>query len=228
MHIHYCNSYRISFTKGVIVLKKPSVLELHKTDDGMYQSVFKNNHGRRIYISLYINKNDCKIIDCFYIDRTSRPAPNKFETHKLVIDELLTVIASELDKVFSSYTIVESPKISAENFIAQAMHKEKYNILLMLKDGDTLKTIFKNRFRREIFLEIDLSGPKALIKKCKYCDIRGEDVITTPYNLTTIYFHYDFEALLKIVNNELEGGFTDVMVSEHNTIVLDRPICGSI
>ena len=139
----------------MIVLKKPSVLELHKTDDGMYQSVFKNNHGRRIYISLYINKNDCKIIDCFYIDRTSRPAPNKFETHKLVIDELLTVIASELDKVFSSYTIVESPKISAENFIAQAMHKEKYNILLMLKDGDTLKTIFKNRFRREIFLEME-------------------------------------------------------------------------
>ena len=130
--------------------------------------------------------------------------------------------------ITSGTAIVESPKVSAEDFIAQAMHKEKYNILLMLKDGDTLKTIFKNRFRREIFLEIDLSGPKALIKKCKYCDIRGEDVITTPYNLTTIYFHYDFEALLKIVNNELEGGFTDVMVSEHNTIVLDRPICGSI
>jgi hypothetical protein len=36
------------------------------------------------------------------------------------------------------------------------------------------------------------------------------------------------DELLRIVNTELEGGFTDVAVSEEHTLVLDRPICGSI
>ena len=100
----------------------------------------------------------------------------------------------------------------------------------MLKDGEILKTIFKNRFRRSIYLEIDTSGEKALINVCKYCDVRGVGVDITPYHLTTIYFHHDkdFTNLLNIVNNELEGGFTDVVITESHTIVLDRPICGSI
>lgn len=36
------------------------------------------------------------------------------------------------------------------------------------------------------------------------------------------------QSLRRSVNNESEGGFTDVMISNEHTIVLDRPICGRI
>lgn len=36
------------------------------------------------------------------------------------------------------------------------------------------------------------------------------------------------EELLRIVNTELEGGFSDVAIASEYTLVLDRPICGSI
>jgi hypothetical protein len=36
------------------------------------------------------------------------------------------------------------------------------------------------------------------------------------------------QELLRVVNDELEGGFTDVAIAGEYTLVLDRPICGSI
>lgn len=207
---------------------KQSILELHKAEKGTYQAVIKNNHGRRIYLQVSIVEENCKIVSCFYIDRVSRPEPKLLETRQFSFGELLSVVSNELDKTFNSYQFVDCPVVSTEDFIKRALHKEKYKILIMLKDGSILKTIFKNRFRREIYLEIDTSAEKALIKVCKYCDIRGVDAEITPYNLRTIYFNYDINNLLHIINDELEGGFTDVIITENHTIVLDRPICGSI
>lgn len=209
---------------------KRSVLELHNAGENIYQAFIKNLHGRRMYLKLSIVNGECEILCCFYIDRTSRSEPQLLETRRFPLDELITVVARELDKSFGSYEFVDGPIVPMEDFIQQVTHREKYKILIMLKDGETLKTIFRNRFRRSIYLEIDTSGEKALINVCKYCDVRGVGVDITPYHLTTIYFHYDkdFTNLLNIVNNELEGGFTDVVITESHTIVLDRPICGSI
>ena len=95
----------------------------------------------------------------------------------------------------------------------------------MLRDGETLRTVFRNKTHRSIYLEIRLDHGQALIFDCHYADDRSRGV---PYGLTTIRFSFSLEELLRIVNTELEGGFTDVAVSEVHTLVLDRPICGSI
>ena len=98
----------------------------------------------------------------------------------------------------------------------------------MLQDGNVLKTIFKNKFRREIFLEIVLEGNRCLIRQCRYRDARAADKEITPHGLLTVYYEHSLANLLRIVNNELEGGFTDVVISDTYSIVLDRPICGRI
>lgn len=210
------------------VFLKRSVLELHKSHDNDYQAVIKNNHGRLIYMKLAIVDDCCEIKSCFYIDREKRPVPKLFVTNQCELDNLLSVIANELDKCFDSYQFVDLSALKTEDFIKQFVDKEKYNILIMLQTDDVLKTIFKNRYHRAIYLEIDTSREKALIRKCKYCDKRGKDVDVTPYNLTTIFFEFSNDSLLSIVNKELEGGFTDVVITDNHTIALDRPICGSI
>ncbi len=205
-----------------------TILTLHKMEDGTCQSFIKNNHGRKLYLHIAITGDNCEVIECFYIDRAKRVEPKLLKTRKFILKDILDVIARELDKKIDTYCIESDEPLSTEAFIDGCLKREKLNILLLLKDGDTLRTIFKNRFRREIYLEIDTSGDKALIKTCRYCDVRGTDVSITPYHLTTIYFDFSFQTLLKIVNFELEGGFTDIIISDTHTIELDRPICGSI
>ncbi len=205
-----------------------SVLELHNAGENVYQAFIKNNHGRKLYLRLSAHNENCEILDCFYIDRAKRCEPKLLKTRSFRLDELLTVIAKELDKKFSEYQFLNTPVLTTEDFIEQVLHTEKYNILILLKEESTLKTIFKNRFHRSVYLEIELNNEKALIKNCRYCDERGEGTIITPYSITTIYFDYNFTNLLNIVNNELEGGFTDILITENHTIKLDRAICGSI
>lgn len=207
---------------------KRSVLKLHNAGVNTYQAFIKNNHGRKLYLKLSTIDKNCEITDCFYIDRTKRTEPKLLETRKLTFDELLTVIANELDKNYSEYRFVDGPVLTTEEFIEQVLHTEKYNILIMLKNENTLKTIFKNRFHRAIYLEIEANNEKALIKECRYVDERGEGTTITPYSITTIYFDYNFTNILNIVNNELEGGFTDLLITENHTIKLDRAFCGSI
>ena len=117
---------------------KRSVLELHNAGGNIYQAFIKNLHGRRMYLQLSIIDTDCEILCCFYIDRTSRSEPQLLETHRFPLDELITVIARELDKSFGSYEFVDGPIVPMEDFIQQVTHREKYNILIMLKDGATL------------------------------------------------------------------------------------------
>lgn len=42
-----------------------SILHLDKKQGQTYQAIFKNNHGRRLYIQLQINNNEIFISDCF-------------------------------------------------------------------------------------------------------------------------------------------------------------------
>ena len=209
---------------------KKSILELYRTAGGLYQSVIKTKHGRMIYVLISFSEKSCQIRKCFYIDREKRPVPKKLKTESFASNELLSVIASELDKKFDSYKKVKSPSLSKEDFISSALSKKKYNILIMLKEGNSLKTIFKNKYHRAIYLEIEITDAKAKIVSCRYCDKRGKDTDITPHRLITIFFDYDkvHLNLLNFINSELEGGFSDVLITEDHTIILDRPICGSI
>ena len=49
-----------------------SILYLDKKQGQTYHAIFKNNHGRRLYIQLQINNNEIFISDCFYTDRHAR------------------------------------------------------------------------------------------------------------------------------------------------------------
>lgn len=206
---------------------KRSILELYKNYNNEFHSVFKNNHGRLIYLALAIKDDKCTISNCYYLDRSSYSVPKKAVTKKCVTKELLSIIKSELDKDFADINY-SNTLISEKQLISAELNKGKYNILIILKEGNVLSTIFKNKFRRSIFLEISLGVNESLISECRYCDKRGEKANITPYGLKTIYFKSGIDNILSIVNTELEGGFTDILITAESTIKLDRPICGSI
>ena len=204
-----------------------SILTLFRIANG-YHTVLKTNHGRLVYLALSANGNDYNVDECIYIDRSHPSSPKKQVSKKIPRGWLLDMLREELDKDFTSVQVADSSIVSKQELIEQHLRCEKKNILLLLKEQNRLKTIFKNKFRREIYLEISLEGEKALIARCHYCDARAGDKMITPQGLTTIYYTHSLQNILQIVNGELEGGFTDVMVSDDHTITLDRPICGSI
>lgn len=206
---------------------KRSILTLFRTENG-YHTVLKTNHGRLVYLALSANGNDYNVDECIYIDRSRPTSPKKQVSKKIPQEWLLDMLRAELDKDFASVQFADETIVTKQELIERHLRWEKKNILLLLKEQNCLKTIFKNKFRREIYLEISLGGEKALIARCHYCDARACDKKITPQGLTTIYYTHSLPKLLQIVNGELEGGFTDVMISEEHTIKLDRAICGSI
>lgn len=206
---------------------RKSILTLSKSNYG-YHTVLKTNHGRLVYLALSQENTDYCVDECIYIDRSLPCSPKKQVSKKFPQDRLLDMLRAELDKDFSSVQFADAPIVSKQELIERHLYCEKKNILLLLKEKNLLKTIFKNKFRREIYLEISFDGEKALIARCHYCDARVGDNIITPQGLSTIYYKHNLQNLLRIVNRELEGGFTDIMVSDDHTITLDRPICGSI
>lgn len=206
---------------------KRSILKLYRNHDNEFHSIFKNNHGRLIYLAVAINEKDCTINECYYLDRSSYSVPKKWKTKSCSINSLLIIIKNELNKDFVDIEFCNI-LISKKQLKNEAINNQKYSILILLKEGNLLRTIFKNKFRRSVFLEITLGVGKLLISKCYYCDKRGGDKQITPYGLKTIYFDNGIDNILSIVNSELEGGFTDVLITAENTIELDRPICGSI
>ncbi len=206
---------------------KHSILTLFRTNRG-YHTVLKTNHGRLVYLALSEADSSYNIDECIYIDRSLPCSPKKQVSKKIPQERLLDMLRAELDKDFASVQFTDAPIVSKQELIERHLYCEKKNILLLLKEQKLLKTIFKNKFRREIYLEISLDGEKALIARCHYCDARAGGKIITPQGLSTIYYKHSLQNLLQIVNRELEGGFTDIMVSDDHTITLDRAICGSI
>ena len=65
-----------------------SILYLDKKQGQTYQAIFKNNHGRRLYIQLQINNNEIFISDCFYTDLQGTdimPFPANFILHTVLV-----------------------------------------------------------------------------------------------------------------------------------------------
>ena len=206
---------------------KRSVLNLYRNNENDLHAIFKNNHGRLIYLAIAINDNVCIIKECHYLDRSTYSVPKKAVTKTFAKDDLLQVIRTELDKDFIVFEYWDTI-LSKEQLIALEFKNKKPNILILLKDGNVLKTIFKNKFHRAIFLEITLLDSQALISKCFYCDERAKGKQIVPYGLKTIHFESALNNTLDIMNNELEGGFTEILISAESTLKLDRPFCGSI
>ena len=207
---------------------KAKVLSFYKSDNAHYISVFRNNHGRVIYLSIIRMGERIEIAECEYLDRTKAMAPKKLVTRTCEFAKLTDVIGAELDRDFESVELCSDMVISKDYLVSCFLGSRKKKILIMIAEGDKLKTVFKSKFRREIYLEITLNGDQAIITQCYYVDKRAKGKKIPPQGIVTVNFAFSLENLLKIVNSELEGGFTDVLISNPHTLTLDGPICGSI
>lgn len=199
-----------------------------KNDQGHYHAIFRNNHGRIIFMSIILVDGFLTITECFYLDRTDFPEPKKLTTSICRLSSLLDVIKNELDKSFKEIQFDDSIVVSKETLISTFMEGRKKKILIFVADGNVIKTIFKSKYRREIYLELSINGNLATITQCCYVDRRAKGLKNPPQGIITVRFEFSLERLLKIVNSELEGGFTDVLISHAHTLTLDRPICGAI
>ena len=208
-----------------------SILTLTPNECGELHTIFTTQHGRRIYLALHINAgNECAILDCHYIDRTSTYRPKKLTTLHFPVSALLDMIRAELDKDFVSYEIRKDLCISKEQLLATHRASGKPKILLLLRSGNIIQTCFKNKNRRGIRLTMEIHDGRAVIAACQYCDARSKKSSkeVTPYGLVSIAFPFSLERVLELVNAELEGGFTHILIADEYTVSLDRPICGSI
>ena len=116
--------------------------------------------------------------------------------------------------------------LSTEEYITNYIQNcKKYKFLILIECDGVLKTRLKNRVHRTIYLEIKQNGYRGLIHNCHYCDRRYKrnNQLITPFELKTIYFDYNMEKVLEIVNNELNCDFTDVIITR-NTFSLEKMI----
>lgn len=217
---------------------KKSILKFYKVLGNTYHTIIRNNHGRKIYLKVNRIGETITICDCFYIDRPvrngSRAIPQKWTTIKCNYNSLIDVLAGELDKYFYGIEFYEKEtNTSTDEYIAHYLQSsKKYKFLIFVESDGILKTRLKNRVHRTIHLEIIQNGYRGLIQNCHYCDRRYKrnNQLITPFELKTIYFDYNTQKVLEIVNNELNCDFTDVIITR-DTFSFEKsdiPICGSI
>ena len=217
---------------------KRSVLKFDRVSKNTYHTIIRNNHGRKIYLRINRLGDTITICDCFYIDRPMRNGrnaiPQKQQTIRCRYDDLINVLAGELDKRFYGIEFSENEtNMCTDEYISLYWQRcKKYKFLILIEKDGVLKTRLRNRVHRTIYLEIKRNESKGLIQTCHYCDRRYKrnSQLIVPFGLKTIYFDYSAEKVLEIANNELNCDFTNVIITS-DTFRFDEtniPICGSI
>lgn len=214
--------------------------------ENIYRAIIKTKHGRLIYLEIKIIKNQCNIVNCYYIDRIRNKVyyaqPQKLITLNFDYDNLLNIIETELDSKYCEIEINDLYKeLSTEEFIQDKLQsfRRKYNFLIMIGEGETvndipsiLKTRFKNRIHRSIYIELHYRGNgKGVIADCRYYDrIYKSKQLVIPETLTSIIFEYNRNRIIQLINNELNADFTDVIFITDNSVDINNtmPLCGNI
>lgn len=224
---------------------KKQQLILHKTESGNYRSVIKTKHGRLIYLEISKSNNTVSVIELIYIDRIRGgeyySSPLKFVTKKFSYTNILDVVASELDRQYFGVEITDKfADLTKDEFIdlqLKAMQR-KYNFLIFIGEGEfidgipsVIKTRFKNRIHRGIYLEMRYSNGKGVITDSHYYDRKyKERSKVVPEMLSSVFFEYNRQAILHIVNNELNTAFTHIIFVTDGSLDIDNEIalCGNI
>ena len=225
---------------------KKQQLILHKTESGNYRSVIKTKHGRLIYLEISKSNNTVSVIELIYIDRIRGgeycSSPLKFVTKKFSYTNILDVVASELDRQYFGVEITDKfADLTKDEFIdlqLKAMQR-KYNFLIFIGEGEfidgipsVIKTRFKNRIHRGIYLEMRYSNGKGVITDSHYYDrkYKGERSKVVPEMLSSVFFEYNRQAILNIINNELNTGFTHIIFVTDGSLDIENEIalCGNI
>lgn len=220
-------------------------LQLYQSEDG-FRTVFKTKHGRLIYLQLQITDQTITIKKCLYLDRFRQgnyyAIPQKLTTMQCAKEQLLSVIASQLDRTYTEIEIVDSlEELSTEDFIQYKLDEMRrgYKFLILVGSSDNinglpmrLQTRLANRLHRKIYLEIKHHHDQiGVISNCYYYDrqYKSRDKVT-PQMLTTVFIKYNHEAIMDMVNRELDCDFTDLIIIE-NTIHFEQnhfPLCGNV
>lgn len=155
---------------------------------------------------------------------------------------MLDVIASELDRDYYGVDVTDKfADLSKDEFIAiqlQNMQKH-YNFLIFVGEGELIngipsiiKTRFKNRLHRSIYLEMQYhKNGNGLISNCHYYDRNYKSNIgVIPETLSTIFFNYNRHSILHIINNELNTSFTHIVFVTDASLDIDNKValCGNI
>lgn len=224
---------------------KKQQLVLHKTRSGDYRSVIKTKHGRIIYLEIIQDNNSLSIKNCYYVDRIRGKeyyaSPQKLVTKKFNFNKMLNVIALELDRKYFGIEIKDKfVDLSRDEFIdlqLKAMQR-KYNFLIFIGEGEPvngipsiIKTRFKNRIHRSIYLEMRYRNGKGVITDCHYYDRNyKERSNVTPETLSTVFLEYNRQAIINIINNELNTAFTHIIFITDGSLDIDNKValCGNI
>ena len=220
-------------------------LQLYQSKDG-FRAVFKTKHGRLIYLQLHIINQTVTIDKCLYLDRFRKGSyyaiPQKLTTMQCREDELLSVVATQLDHVFSGIEIIDSlSELSMDDFIQYKLHEMRggYKFLLFVGSGETvnglpmkLQTRLANRLHRRIYLEINYHHDSVgVVSDCHYYDrTYRQRTKVIPQMLTTVFVPFERNSILQMVNRELDCDFTDLVVID-NTIDFEgnsHALCGNI
>ena len=136
-------------------MKKKQLL-LHKTQSGTYRSVFKTKHGRLIYLEVIVDDNSVHIKDCYYIDRKRAgeyyARPKKLTSRDFSFNEILDVVASQLDRKFYGVDIRDKfTDLTETEFIDTqlATMQINYNFLIFIGEGNTIDgipSVIRTRF----------------------------------------------------------------------------------
>lgn len=119
-------------------------LELYKYHDYIHRAVIKTQHGRIIYFEVMILNGAVTVTNYYYIDREKcgnyYAIPKKLKTVNFKLNEMLAVIAGELDRKYYGidFNLSLEDKTTCE-FIQfkLAQLRKKYKFLIFKGEGDT-------------------------------------------------------------------------------------------
>ena len=234
---------------------KPSVLKLEafSSADGVnaYRTIFKNQHGRSLYLSVEIGGDECTITNCFYVDRNQgrtgdarySARPKLLRTHKFPTDDLLKVVEAELDKLFYGVEFVQSnqAELPLEEYLQYKTDsaQRKYSFLIMVGEGDSynglpvrLRTRLKTKLHRSVYVELAYyKDGKGVVKECYYYDreYKRHNARITPPQLISCFFPYTQSGILNLINSEICCDFTNIIITSGIDVNSDtRPLCGAL
>ena len=116
--------------------------------------------------------------------------------------------------------------------------QRKYKFLIFVGEGEptngipsVIKTRFKNRIHRSIYLEMKYINGKGVITDCHFYDRKYKEVTKViPETLSTVFFEYNRQAILNIINNELNTAFNRIIFVTDGSLDIDNEIalCGNV
>lgn len=192
-----------------------------------------------------MNNESVHIKHCYYLDRVKGgeyyTVPQKLITLNFRYDEICNIISTELDKKYYGIEITDKfTDLTKDEFIATYLKlmQRKYNFLIFIGEGELIngipsiiRTRLKNRIHRSIYIEMQYQNSKGVITDCHYYDRKyKERSKVIPETLTTVFFKYNRQAILNIINNELNAAFSHIIFVTDGSLDIDNKValCGNI